>query len=252
MNDNKEATDSTPLEMKVKELEPLFVPHLDMIPELEPLMVHPEGMDTYSRILESQCGSADDSQPVEMYDGSLGVSKQFVKKNQAPVGQLQWNDDLASKYANPGNVSGVRWGSGTLISDDLFLTAGHCFDQTGGGWQRPRENGTGNIITHDEIAKNMHVNFNYQVDPNSNLRTEQSFPVTELVEYRLGGLDFAIVRLGNNPGQSYGTTQVSPKDPSIKDIVCVIGHPAGQPKRIEAGDVDKLEGDYMGCARAQK
>jgi len=29
-------------------------------------------------------------------------------------------------------------------------------------------------------------------------------------------------------------------------MVCIIGHPAGQPKRIEAGDVDKLEGDYMG------
>jgi V8-like Glu-specific endopeptidase len=29
-----------------------------------------------------------------------------------------------------------------MISNDLFLTAGHCFDQTGGGWERPRINNT--------------------------------------------------------------------------------------------------------------
>ncbi|PWL35899.1 MAG: hypothetical protein DCO97_06945 [Marivita sp. XM-24bin2] len=23
-----------------------------------------------------------------------------------------------------------------MISNNLFLTAGHCFDQTGGGWSR--------------------------------------------------------------------------------------------------------------------
>jgi len=53
---------------------------------------------------------------------------------------------LASIYTNPGDVSGVRWGSGTMISPDLFLTCGHLFDQTGGGWERPRQNGTTTII----------------------------------------------------------------------------------------------------------
>ena len=245
LNDG-EVTESTSLEMKVKALEPLFVPQLDSMPGLEALMGQPEGLTTYSLILESQCGSADDSQPVEMYDGTLGVSQPFVNKHQAPVGQLQWNNNLASKYNNPGNVSGVRWGTGTLISNDLFLSAGHCFDQSGGGWIRPQDNDTGDTISHEEIAKDMKVNFNYQVDSNGVLQAEQSFPVTELVEYRLGGLDFAVVRLGNNPGQSYGIAGVSRIDPSINDMICIIGHPAGQPKRIEAGDVDKFAGDYMG------
>lgn len=191
--------------------------------------------DEYAMLIESICGMTDDSQPVEQYDGSLGVPVAFVNQHQSSVGQLQWNTNLASIYTNPGNVNGARWCSGTLIANDLFLTAGHCFDQTGGGWTRPRVNGTANTISNAEIATNMHVNFNYQVDANGTLRQEVSFPVTALLEYRLGGLDFAIVRLGGNPGATWGTTQVSTTDAATGDMLCIMGHPAGVPKRVEAG-----------------
>lgn len=52
--------------------------------------------DLYQAIIESQCGTTDDSQPVEQYDGTLGVSQAFVTTRQASVGQLQWDDNLAS------------------------------------------------------------------------------------------------------------------------------------------------------------
>lgn len=227
--------------------EPLFVPHLDEIEALSRELVdHPESENAYAEILESQCGATDDSQPVEQYDGTLGVTVAFVNAHQRPVGQVQWNANLAGIYTNPGNVSGVRWGTGTLISNDLFLTAGHLFDQTGGGWQRPRQNGTQNIIEPAEIATNMHVNFDYQVDASGQLRQEQSFQITALVEYRLGSLDFAVVRLAGNPGLTFGTTRVSTTDAAQNAMICIIGHPAGQPKRIEAGPVFDLHGDRIG------
>ena len=225
--------------------DPLFPPHLERMEGVAELRARATDPEEYGRIIETICGTADDSQPVELYDGTLGVPVAFVNAHQSPVGQLQWNDNLASIYTNPGNVSGVRWCTGTLISNDLFLTAGHCFDQTGGGWQRPRINGTTNIIPPSEIATNMHVNFNYQVDPSGNLRTEQSFPVLQLTEYRLGGLDFAIARLGGNPGTIFGTTQISTTDAAVGDMTCIIGHPAGQPKRIEAGPVTELSGNLI-------
>lgn len=195
---------------------------------------------------ESQCGGADDSQPVEQYDGTLGVTQQFVADHERAVGQLQWNSSLASIYTNPGNVNGVRWCTGTLISCDLFLSAGHCFDQTGGGWIRPKINGTNNTISVEQIATNMHVNFNYQVDPVGVLRPVDEYAVTELVEYRLGGLDFAIVRLAGNPGAKYGFTRISPTDANVGDMLCVIQHPAGVPKRIEAGPLTDLHDNRLG------
>ncbi len=213
----------------------LFPLHLDTVRSVSGLEFDAGDADTYAALLESICGATDDSQPVEQYDGTLGVTTTFVAVHQRAVGQLQWNNNLAALYTSPGNVSGVRWCTGTLISNDLLLSAGHCFDQSGGGWTRPADNTTGATIPSAEIATNMHVNFNYQVDPTGVLRTEQSYPILSLVEYRLGGLDFSIVRLGGNPGATWGFTPVAATDAATGDMLCIIGHPAGWPKRIEAG-----------------
>jgi V8-like Glu-specific endopeptidase len=195
-----------------------------------------------SSILESICGTADDSQNVEQYDGTLGVTTAFVNAHQASMGQVQWNANLAATYTNPGNVSGVRWGSGTLISQDLFLTAGHLFDRSANGWQLPRQNGTNDVISSQEIATNMRVNFNFQFDPAGNPRPEVSFAITQLVEFRLDGLDFAIIRLAGNPAATFPIARISPADAAVGDMACVIGHPAGQPKRVEAGPVTAFSG----------
>jgi len=221
----------------------LFPSNLDEVEEFLEFRSQPERSEAYSRILETQCGVEDDSQPVEQYNGNLGVTIDFVNNHQGPVGQLQWANNLAAVYTNPGNVSGVRWGTGTLISDDLFLTAGHCFGQTANGWQLPRQNGTTNVISPADIATNMQVNFNYQVDPSGNLQTEQSFPVLQLVEwgYNLGNLDFAILRLSGNPGLTFGKTIVSTTDGNIGEMICIIGHPEGFPKRVEAGPVSNIQ-----------
>ncbi len=222
--------------------EPLLVPHLDEL-NLNGGLESIESEDLYAEVLESICGIADDSQPVEQYNGSLGVTTAFVNANQSMVAQVQWNTSLP--YSNPGNVAGVRWGTGTMISPDLFLTAGHLFDQTGGGWNRPRVNGTTNIISPQEIATNMHLNFNYQVDPSGTLRAEQSFAITQLVEYRLGGVDFAVCRIAGSPGNTFGFSPVATADAAVGDMLCIMGHPAGVPKRIEAGPLVSFSGNTV-------
>lgn len=217
--------------------------------ELESVLKElPVDADVYARLIESICGTEDDSQPVEQYDGTLGVSQGFVNRLQQPVGQLQWNDNLADIYSSPGNVSGVRWCTGTLVSDNLFLSAGHCFDQSADGWTLPKVNGTNDVIPSSEIATNMHVNFNYQVDPNGNPREEVEVAITQLLEYRLANLDFAILRLAGNPGRQFGVGAVSPEDAKKDDVAAIIGHPAGVRKRIEAGpilSVDENSGDQI-------
>jgi V8-like Glu-specific endopeptidase len=224
----------------------LFPPHPALSSEfLEAFSEGDTSSGEYSELLESICGATDDSQPVEQYNGTLGVTQAFVNGHQSSVAQVQWNSNLAAKFTSPGDVNGVRWGTGTMISNDLFITAGHLFDQTGGGWTRPKDNVTHATISPQEIALNMHLNFNFQVDPAGNLRTEVSFPITQLIEYRLGGLDFAICRIGGNPGASFGINGVSTVDAAVNDMLCIMGHPAGVPKRIEAGPCSNISGNNI-------
>jgi hypothetical protein len=194
--------------------------------------------------LETICGNRDDTQDVEKYDGSLGVTREFVDTHEPRIGQLQWLEDLHDRFSGPGdsagNVAGVRWGSGGLIESDLFITAGHCFDQRGGGWERPRRGGK--LIESDEIATLMRVNFNYQVNGQTDqVRPGEAFPVEELLEFRHANLDFAIARVERNaagrlPGEIYGTLAIVAEDLITEEaMLCLIQHPNGRPKRIEAG-----------------
>jgi len=196
----------------------------------------------YSTFLETQCGATDDSQNVEEYDGSLGPTKQFVEATQGQVCQFQWKSDLAQRYSKPGSVNGARWGTGTLIADNVVITCGHLFDQEPFGWQVPRVNGSNSRISPQEIATNMIVNFNYQYRPDGSLRDVESFDVVELIEYRLEGLDMAICRIAGSPGLTYGTSKLSTNDVAEGDLVAIIGHPAGFPKRIEGGQISSIDG----------
>ncbi|KXY34476.1 hypothetical protein AT269_18370 [Bacillus cereus] len=193
--------------------------------------------------IESICGS-NDLQDVEKYNGQSGVSIEFVKKHQKPVGQVQWNKTLP--YSNPGDVSDVRWGSGILITQDLFLTAGHLFDNNPGDWIVPRKDNSNNPIAPEEIALNMKVNFNYQINPTTNEPyIEDSYEIEKLVEYRNEGLDYAIVKLKGSPGNKYGFTKISNTDAKINDMLCIIQHPRGLPKKIGAGKVITLREEFI-------
>ncbi|OYR40676.1 serine protease [Halorubrum sp. Hd13] len=208
---------------------PVEEPPVGEIPD-EGLPEDPTDHEAFMDWVESQCDTTNDKQPVEQYDGTLGVSKSFVDNHESPVGLIQWNDDLDQRYSDPGRFAGDRWCTGTLVADDLFLTAGHCFDSAPGvpvkGGQRIRPH---------EIATNMHVDFNYQVDPSGNLRQEQQFDIVELVERDRGGLDYAVVRLSGTPGNRFGSATLATSPVQQGDSLCIIQHPRGRPKKIEAG-----------------
>ena len=55
----------------------------------------------------------------------------------------------------------------------------------------------------------------------------------------------ALCRIGGNPGATFGRAAVSATDAAAGDMICIIGHPAGLRKRIEAGPTTSISGNLI-------
>ena len=221
-----------------------------------PALPFPDGIT-----LESQCGLVDDLQHVEFYDGTLGVSQDLVEQHEKTTVQLQWLSETAilDKLPDhvPGNVPTQRWCTATLIDATKLLTAGHCFDVGQGelGWITPFKfgpNGLPEFAEPEVLATLFVVNFGYQLSSDDGkLRDPDVFPVINLKEYRLGGLDYAIIELGSDTngqlpadlGHQPGALDV--RDVAASETLAIIQHPQGDPKKIEAGSAQQTFGSDL-------
>ncbi len=241
--------DTIPIKSYTRKIDSLELISLSITDENKIWLLKHEIEDAKIRmdlILESEatCNIIDDSKEVELYDGSLGVSRATVVELMNAIAQIQWNKDFGSEFDlgqnSRGNVEGVRWCTGCLFNDSLFLTAGHCFSRDS-QWELPKRNGR--ILSSEEMAQMMHINFEYQTDSlTGKLRNESVFPITELLENKLGGLDYAILQLGRNennqlPGDLYRSIPISRANTAKNDSIVIIQHPNGDPKKIEAGEL---------------
>lgn len=164
---------------------------------------------------ESICGTSD-LQHVNEYDGSRGQPVEFISKYEQAVGALAYGapDATSSKYC-----------TGTLISENLFLTASHCVDST---------------ITSEFAV------FNYQKQRGSEELAEQEHvKVLEVVEQTLGGLDYAILRLEGQPGLKYGFTKIRATQVEDGNVLTIIQHPSGRAKMLDVGHKLTEADSYM-------
>jgi V8-like Glu-specific endopeptidase len=160
----------------------------------------------------SICGSRDDSQFVNDYQGNLGPTTAFVRANKTSVGAMEnGNTATSSKYC-----------SGTLIGTNVFITAGHCTDSTTVG---------------DYVA------FNYERRAGSTtLLTQSHFKILQVIEDGLSGIDYSILRLEGSPGDTFGVLPLRASNPRVGEAISIIGHPSGKPKMVEGGTVKAVNG----------
>ena len=156
-------------------------------------------------------------QHVNAYQGDLGPSRGFVRMYKYPVGAIeQTGMDASDKLC-----------SGTLIGRDRFLTSGRCIDGS---------NATSRFVV-----------FNYErLAGSTTLAQQRHYPIIEVLEDERGGFDYAIVRLGDNPGDTFGWARVSAVgDHGTGQTITLIQHPAGGPKQVEAGAIQGVSGSEI-------
>lgn len=109
--------------------------------------------------------------------------------------------------------------TGFLIDTDVLLTNNHVFGSP-------------------DDAATAELRFNYQVDVNGNLIPAVQFACDPGSFFHTNReLDYALVRVKNEPGKAWGFLKLDPKaSVAVGEDVVIIQHPSGQPKQIAIVD----------------
>ena len=166
--------------------------------------------------ISSICGPRADFQNVDTFvpKKNSDFTKAFIDKHQRPVGKVSFK------------LVGFPYKSctGTLLKDDYFLTAGHCMSK----------------IQIDKIS----VIFNYHKNKR-NQSIEYKVEYIAEVNYKKD-VDYAILKLANNPTKEFGYTKLSNEEIKPFDSVAIIQHPKGQTKQVATGSVKSVKSGSNG------
>ncbi len=119
---------------------------------------------------------------------------------------ISLNDKMQAMGRPIGNLRGSGSCSGVMISDELFLTAGHC----------------------KSSCSSMKVTFDYLS------REKETFDCKEIVESGSGGsnLDYMVIRLKGYPGKNWGWYSLSDEILQKEQSLLMIHHPSGSPMKV--------------------
>lgn len=162
-----------------------------------------------------------------------GISQSDIQQFKGPVGMLL--------------EDGTPFCTGTLISNNLILIAGHCIDYV-------QDLNTIEFVFDHETSSPKITDGN--ADPDYTYILSSNNPIEFSFEVFLGpgglpGRDFAIVEISNLPnsctilnnetcrsaGERFGIAEMSIRLPVLQEIVATIQHPQSNPKLVDTGNV---------------
>jgi V8-like Glu-specific endopeptidase len=117
--------------------------------------------------------------------------------------------------------------SGFLIDDDRLLTNQHCID------------------SDDTCKGGASATFGYEEDKSGKINSGKQYACAELIDSD-SNLDFALVRLEDEPGIKWGHLPLTRRLPTQDEQAFLIQHPGGDPKQIARKDcyVSTLAADW--------
>lgn len=204
----------------------------------------------WSAALEAECHPAGWADVETALGCDLGSAAELTARAR-PVGLLHWDDDAGVPPGTDPRVSvaGVRWCTGVLVSERLFLAAAACFDRdkvSSLGWVLPP-----GVESAADFCAHLHVDFAYQVEAETgavyvnNGHEGTSYHCERVAEQGANGLPYVLVALEGCPGKTYGVAAPSGSLPAPGDPVEVLHHPFGRPKAVSCGTISSVDDDLL-------
>lgn len=168
----------------------------------------------------------------------------FYSNNTDLVGCENWTTPWNGANNSEGNSTGIlidqsgHTCSGTLVGENLFLTAAHCIDfgeKPLGVQFKYTTIGAGDpSITSDTF---------FPVDSSVKIYIRAGVPIDGLLEHSFSNdqmLDYALIKLTGNPSDSSNTLNITiapivEEDMQTGDPIAVIGHPGSFSKKTAVG-----------------
>lgn len=175
------------------------------------------------------------SRKMEMYraivtekEAKENLEKIYQENNLKPIAFLEQGLAVSTSIAHITLTDGGM-ATGFLIAPDVLLTNHHVF-------------------RNKNDAQSATVRFNYQTDLFGNfLVTDEYSCDPESLFKNNDELDYAVVRMKDEPGMKWGFLKVKPIDVIVEAKVNIIQHPAGGPKHIAMNDneVKYVDGSFI-------
>ncbi len=166
--------------------------------------------------LNASCPRPVEKEWVGTYSGNQGISQDFVAEHKGAV--VQFN--------GPGGSC-----TGTYLPNNLVLTAAHCFGAAG-----DISDPVAKALALNNYAAQSQVLFNHEHDSNGSPIQADSFSINEVLEHKLGGLDYALIRIDPAAALLHPVARLSDDLPlGIGDTVIAINHTGGQRKSVSTG-----------------
>lgn len=197
----------------------------DEAPEDE---VPPDGRSTPNR----PGGDHDPTLALERETGDICGSLDWIEAENASSSVRKMADAVGRLEVTFGN-SNFSVCSGALVSENVFLTAGHCLDV-----DTINKEINSNFTSQTALCNAMRVRFNFQTVGGTTASTQPTFTCASILDSADDSdFDYTVLQLNGSPGQTFGFLETDFRRPADDDPVTVIHHPNGLPKKVSTDTV---------------
>lgn len=191
----------------------------------------PEDADSDGRLPDLPGGEFDPTLVADRDSGDICGSLDWIDVENASSSVQKMAESVGHFRVQFGGQTSAC--SGTLISENVFLTAGHCVDVN-----RVNNQLGSSFANQAALCASTQVVFNFQNVGGSPASSQPSFGCASIIQSSdTSGYDYALVQLTGSPGQTFGFLEADFRRPVEDDPITIIHHPSLMVKKVSTDTI---------------